>query len=112
MLSGQIISVSVPTLSFTQTTTLESRTEVMVLVKVEETRTQRLVWTQTSKGMSEVLRDDRPAIQPHPAEPGPGTSRPFHRRGFGVPLSASVGIGAADKPPDRPASDNTDTTIK
>jgi hypothetical protein len=53
VLSGQILSVSLPTLSFTQTTTLESRTEVVVMVKVEETRTKRVVWTQTAKGASE-----------------------------------------------------------
>ena len=53
VLSGQILSVNVPTLSFSQTTTLESRTEVVVMVKVEETRTKRLVWAQTSKGASE-----------------------------------------------------------
>ena len=55
VLSGQILSVSVPTLSFTQTTTLESRTEVVVTVKVEETRTKRLVWSQTAKGASEFF---------------------------------------------------------
>jgi len=53
VLSGQILSVIVPTLSFSQTTTLESRTEVVVTVKVEETRTKRVVWTQTAKGASE-----------------------------------------------------------
>ena len=53
VLSGQILSVSLPTLSFTQTTTLESRAEVVVIVKVEETRTQRVVWTQVAKGTSE-----------------------------------------------------------
>ena len=55
VLTGQILSVIVPTLSFTQTTTLESRTEVIVLVKVEETRTKRVVWTQTAKGSSEFF---------------------------------------------------------
>jgi len=44
VLSGQILSVSVPTLSFSQTTTLESRAEVFVMVQVEEIRTKRLVW--------------------------------------------------------------------
>ncbi|MDE3051693.1 MAG: hypothetical protein KGJ48_17540, partial [Nitrospirota bacterium] len=39
--------------SFSQTTTLESRAEVLVIVKVEETRTKRLVWAQTAKGASE-----------------------------------------------------------
>ena len=53
VLTGQILSVSVPTLSFSQTTTLESRTEVVVLVKVTETRTEKLVWTHTAKGLSE-----------------------------------------------------------
>ncbi|THI83624.1 MAG: hypothetical protein CAF41_014020 [Nitrospira sp. CG24A] len=53
VLSGQILSVLLPTLSFTQTTTLESRAEVVVIVKVEETRTQRVVWTQVAKGASE-----------------------------------------------------------
>jgi outer membrane lipopolysaccharide assembly protein LptE/RlpB len=53
VLSGQILSVSLPTLSFSQTTTLESRAEVVVIVKVEETRTKRLVWAQTAKGASE-----------------------------------------------------------
>ena len=55
VLTGQILSVSVPTLSFTQTTTLESRTEVVVLVKVEETRTKKSVWIQTAKGSSEFF---------------------------------------------------------
>ncbi|THJ24046.1 MAG: hypothetical protein CAF45_006980 [Nitrospira sp. CG24E] len=53
VLSGQILSVMVPTLSFSQTTTLESRTEVVVTVKVEDARTKRLVWTQMAKGASE-----------------------------------------------------------
>ena len=55
VLTGQILSVNVPTLSFTQTTTLESRTEVIVLVKVEETRTKKVLWTQTAKGSSEFF---------------------------------------------------------
>lgn len=55
VLTGQILSVNVPTLSFTQTTTLESRTEVIVAVKVEETRTKKVLWTQTAKGFSEFF---------------------------------------------------------
>ena len=55
VLSGQILSVILPTLSFSQTTTFESRAEVVVIVKVEETRTRRLVWAQTSKGASEFF---------------------------------------------------------
>lgn len=53
VLTGQILSVGVPTLSFSQSTTLESRTEVVVMVKVEETRTKKVVWVQTAKGSSE-----------------------------------------------------------
>lgn len=53
VLSGTIVSVTVPTLSFSQTTTLESRAEVVVAVKVEETRTKRVVWSHTAKGSSE-----------------------------------------------------------
>jgi hypothetical protein len=53
VLSGDILAVILPTLSFTQTTTLESRAEVIVIVKVEETRTKRLVWSHLAKGTSE-----------------------------------------------------------
>ena len=53
VLSGDILAVILPTLSFTQTTTLESRAEVIVAVRVEETRTKRLVWSQVAKGASE-----------------------------------------------------------
>ena len=53
VLTGQILSVTVPTISFSQTTTLESRTEVVVAVKVEETRTKKVVWLQLAKGSSE-----------------------------------------------------------
>ena len=55
VLSGEILSVVVPTLSFTQTTTLESRTEVVMMVRVEETRTKRLVWSHLAKGSSEFF---------------------------------------------------------
>ncbi len=55
VLTGSILSVTVPTLSFSQTTTLESRTEVVVFVKIEETRTKKLVWSQTVKGASEFF---------------------------------------------------------
>jgi lipopolysaccharide assembly LptE-like protein len=53
VLSGDILSVIVPTLSFTQTTTLESRAEVVIAIRVEETRTKRLVWSHVAKGQSE-----------------------------------------------------------
>lgn len=63
VLTGQILSVGVPTLSFSLTptpgnqtgsaTTLESRAEVTIVIKIEETRTKRLVWAQIAKGSSE-----------------------------------------------------------
>jgi Lipopolysaccharide-assembly len=55
VLTGQILSVSVPTLSFSQTRTLESRTDVVVLVKIEEARTKKQVWAQSAKGSSEFF---------------------------------------------------------
>jgi len=55
VLTGQILSITLPTLSFTQTTTLESRAEAVVSIKVEETRTKRVVWTQTARGASEFF---------------------------------------------------------
>lgn len=55
VLTGQIIGVSLPTLSFSQTTTLESRAEVIVAVKIEEVRTKKTVWTQTAKASSEFF---------------------------------------------------------
>ena len=53
VLSGDILSVVLPTLSFTQTTTLETRAEVVIAVRVEETRTKRLVWSHLAKGQAE-----------------------------------------------------------
>ena len=55
VISGDILSVIVPTLSFTQTTTLESRAEVIIAIRVEETRTKRLVWSHVAKGQSEFF---------------------------------------------------------
>lgn len=53
VLSGQIVAVDLPTLSFSQTTTLESRAEATVAIKIEETRTKRVVWAHTAKAASE-----------------------------------------------------------
>ena len=55
VLSWKILSVSLPTLSFSQTTTLESRAEVVVLIRVEEVRSGKIVWTQLAKGGSEFF---------------------------------------------------------
>ncbi len=54
-LSGQIMQISLPTLSFNQTTTFESRVEMLVSVRIEDARTKTLVWSQVSKGTSEFF---------------------------------------------------------
>lgn len=55
VLTGQILSVIVPTLSFSSTATLESRTEVVVLARVEDVRSGKVVWSQVVKGASEFF---------------------------------------------------------
>ena len=59
VLTGQILSMIVPTLSFSSTATLESRTEVIVLARVEDVRSRKVVWSQVVKGASEffITRD-------------------------------------------------------
>jgi hypothetical protein len=112
VLSGQILSVSVPSLSFTQTTTLESRAEVVVIVKVEETRTKRLVWAQTAKGASEFyvtsdLQFNRVLHNRALEQAGRFIAEDLASR-FLLQLES----GQLAKPPERPASDNADTNIK
>ena len=55
ILSGRILSVTLPTLSFSQTATLESRAEVILVIRVEDAQTKKLVWTQIVKGASEFF---------------------------------------------------------
>ncbi|GKS60238.1 hypothetical protein YTPLAS18_37650 [Nitrospira sp.] len=55
VLKGSIVSILIPTLSFTQFQTLESRVEAIVLVQAEDVRKKKIVWAQTSKGMSEFF---------------------------------------------------------
>lgn len=55
VLTGQILSVIVPTLSFSRTATLESRTEVVVQILVEDVRSRKVVWRQLAKGASEFF---------------------------------------------------------
>jgi len=59
ILTGEILSVGNPTLSFSQTSTLESRAEAIVRVSVEEVKTKKVVWSQVVRGASEfyVTRD-------------------------------------------------------
>ena len=112
VLSGKILSVSVPTLSFSQTTTLESRAEVVVIVKVEETRTNRLVWAQTAKGTSEFyvtpdLQFNR-VLQNRALE----QAGRFIAEDLASRFLLQLESGQLAKPPARPASDNEDTNIK
>jgi len=112
VLSGQILSVSLPTLSFSQTTTLESRAEVFVMVQVEETRTKRLVWAQTAKGASEFyvtsdLQFNR-VLQNRALE----QAGRFIAEDLASRFLLQLELGQLAKQPARPASDNTNTNIK
>lgn len=59
LMTGQVLGILLPTLSFDQTTTFESRVELLITVKIQEMRTKRVVWTQILKGQSEffITRD-------------------------------------------------------
>jgi hypothetical protein len=112
VLSGQILSVILPTLSFTQTTTLESRVEVLVIVQVEETRTKRLVWAQVSKGASEFfvttdLQFNR-VLQNRALE----QAGRFVAEDLASRFLLQLESGELTKPPARQASDNVDSAIK
>jgi len=54
-LTGEILSVTTPTLSFSQNATLESRAEVVVRVSVEDVKTKNVVWSQLARGASEFF---------------------------------------------------------
>ena len=112
VLSGQILSVSLPTLSFNQTTTLESRAEVFVMVQVEEIRTKRLVWAETAKGASEFfvtsdLQFNR-VLQNRALE----QAGRFIAEDLASRFLLQLESGKLAKPAARPASDNADTNIK
>ena len=112
VLSGQILSVVLPTLSFSQTTTLESRAEVVVVVKVEETRTQRLVWAQTSKGTSEFfvtqdLQFNR-VLQNRALE----QAGQFIAEDLASRFLLQLESGQLENPPARQASDDVDSPTK
>ncbi len=112
VLSGQILSVILPSLSFTQTTTLESRAEVMVIIKVEETRTRRLVWAQTAKGTSEFyvtsdLQFNR-VLQNRALE----QAGRFIAEDLASRFLLQLESGQLAKPSALPASDNVDTNVK
>ena len=112
VLSGQILSVTVPTLSFSQRTTLESRTEVVVAIKVEETRTKRVVWAQMAKGMSEFyvtpdLQFNR-VLQNRALE----QAGRFIAEDLASRFLLQLESGHLTKPLAQPASDNTDSSLQ
>jgi hypothetical protein len=55
VLKGTIVSVIIPTIAFTQTTTQESRVTVTVIAKVEDARTGKVFWAQTATASSEFF---------------------------------------------------------
>lgn len=112
VLSGQILSVGIPTLSFSMTTTLESRAEVTVMVKVEETRTKRVVWTQTAKGSSEFyvtpdLQFNR-VLQNRAVE----QAGRFIAEDLASRFLLQLESGQLEKPVAKPASSSADTNVK
>jgi hypothetical protein len=55
LMTGQVLGILLPTLSFDRTTTFESRVELLISVRVQEMRTKRVVWSQILKGQSEFF---------------------------------------------------------
>ena len=55
VLKGEIVSVNVPTLTFSTTVQRESRVNVVVNVTVEDQKTGRIVWSQSATGSGEFF---------------------------------------------------------
>ena len=55
LLNGAIESVSLPSLTFTQNQTQESRVSVRVKVEVKNRRTGKILWVQTANGTAEFF---------------------------------------------------------
>ena len=112
VLSGQIQSVGIPSLSFSMTTTLESRAEVTVSVTVTETRTKRIVWMQTAKGSSEFyitpdLQFNR-VLQNRAVE----QAGRFIAADLASRFLLQLESGQLEKPTVEPAASTTETTVK
>jgi hypothetical protein len=112
VLSGQILSVIVPTLSFTQTSTLECRAEVVVIVKVEETRTNRLVWALTAKGTSEFFVTSDLQFNRVLQNRALDQAGSFIAEDLASRFLLQLESGQLAKPPAPQASDSVDTNIK
>ena len=55
VMKGEIVSISVPTLSFSTTNAREGRVNVLVKVTVEERKTGRIVWSDSATGTAEFF---------------------------------------------------------
>lgn len=55
LLTGQVLGVTIPTLSFDLSNTFESRVELLLTVNVEDMRSKKVLWTQIVKGTSEFF---------------------------------------------------------
>jgi len=55
LLKGQVVSLSLPAISFTQSQTFEYRVSVRVEATVEDAKTRKVVWRQGSTGWSEYF---------------------------------------------------------
>ena len=60
VLEGEIVSVSVPSLSFSTTEARESRVNVVVKVTVKERTTGRVVWSDSATGTAEFFVNQSP----------------------------------------------------
>jgi outer membrane lipopolysaccharide assembly protein LptE/RlpB len=60
LLAGAIESVSLPSLTFTQNQTQESRVSVLVKVEVKNRRTGKVLWVQTANGTAEFFVNASP----------------------------------------------------
>ena len=112
VLSGQILGVGIPSLSFSMTTTLESRAEVTMSVTVTEARTKRVVWTQTAKGSSEFyitpdLQFNR-VLQNRAME----QAGRFIAADLASRFLLQLESGQLEKPTVKPAESTTETTVK
>ena len=55
LLKGQVVSVIIPAMAFTQSETFESRVTVRVEATVEDVKSRKVVWKQGSTGSSEFF---------------------------------------------------------
>lgn len=55
LMKGEIVSVVIPSLTFSPTTTREGRVQVVVRVTVEDRKTGKLLWEQSATGVGEFF---------------------------------------------------------